>query len=164
MCFPESGVEYAVLETGLGGRLDATQRSRAASCLCDHVNRLMTICSILETHFRRSQQRRQGSYGRVCLSFMLHPRRKATESLKIQRRKTGASVKKIGKDAYEILGIEDKHIAFSCFSDYYGNTTWKLNNTGIYQPGNAMLAIGSDEIPLPGNMPVQRGGERHCQN
>ena len=53
----------------------------------------------------------------------------------------GSFCKKIGKDAYEILGIRDKHIAFSCSSAYYGNTTWKLNNTGIYQPGNAMLAL-----------------------
>ena len=57
----------------------------------------------------------------------------------------GSFCKKIGKDAYEILGIRDKHIAFSCSSAYYGNTTWKLNNTGIYQPGNAMAGAGSDE-------------------
>ena len=38
----------------------------------------------------------------------------------------GSFCKKIGKDAYEILGIRDKHIAFSCSSAYYGNTTWKL--------------------------------------
>ena len=32
--------------------------------------------------------------------------------------KEGCFCKKIGKDAYEILGIEDKHIAFSCLNDY----------------------------------------------
>ena len=55
--------------------------------------------------------------------------------------KEGCFCKKIGKDAYEILGIEDKHIAFSCASAYYGTTTWKLNNIGTYQPGNALLAM-----------------------
>ena len=55
--------------------------------------------------------------------------------------KEGCFCKKIGKDAYEILGIEDKHIAFSCASAYYGTTTWKLNNIGLYQPHNALLAM-----------------------
>ena len=40
-----------------------------------------------------------------------------------------------------MLGIEDKHIAFSCTNAYYGTTTWKLNNIGSYQPGNALLAM-----------------------
>lgn len=39
------------------------------------------------------------------------------------------------------FGIEDKHIAFSCLNDYYGTTTWKLNNIGLYQPHNALLAM-----------------------
>ena len=30
-----------------------------------------------------------------------------------EAKKRGSFCKKIGKDAYEILGIEDKHIAFS---------------------------------------------------
>ena len=50
-------------------------------------------------------------------------------------------IMEIPRGAYEILGIEDKHIAFSCSNAYYGNTTWKLNNIGTYQPANAMLAL-----------------------
>ena len=36
---------------------------------------------------------------------------------------------------------DSKHIAFSCLNDYYGTTTWKLNNIGLYQPHNALLAM-----------------------
>ena len=53
----------------------------------------------------------------------------------------GISCKKIGKNAFDILGIEEKHIAFSCVNAYYEDIIWKLNNIGIYQPENAMLAM-----------------------
>ena len=53
----------------------------------------------------------------------------------------GISCKKIGKNAFDILGIEEKHIAFSCVNAYYEDVIWKLNNIGIYQPENAMLAM-----------------------
>ena len=40
------------------------------------------------------------------------------------------------------------NIAFSCASAYYGTTTWKLNNIGTYQPGNALLAMEAGMIPI----------------
>ena len=40
-----------------------------------------------------------------------------------------------------VLGIEDKHIAFSRASVYDECKVWKLNNIGSYQPVNAEIAI-----------------------
>ena len=53
----------------------------------------------------------------------------------------GCPCKKIGKSAYEILKIQDGTLAFSPSNAYYGDTTWKLQNTAMYQPENAMLAM-----------------------
>ena len=53
----------------------------------------------------------------------------------------GISCKKVSKNAFEILEIDEKYIAFSCANAYYGDVTWKLNNTGRYQVENAMLAL-----------------------
>ena len=53
----------------------------------------------------------------------------------------GNRCKKIGKNAFKILGIQNKSIAFSCASAYYEDVTWRLNNTGAYQPENACLAL-----------------------
>ncbi len=72
---------------------------------------------------------------------MPRPREESDRVIRQTAEKRHSFCKKIGKDAYEILGIEDKHIAFSCSNAYYGNTTWKLNNIGVYQPGNALLAM-----------------------
>ena len=138
--FRESGVEYAVLETGLGGRLDATSAVEPPlACVItsigyDHMQYLGD--TLPEIAAEKAGIIRPG-----VPVFYAASSEESDRVIENTAEKNGSFCKKIGKDAYEILGIEDKHIAFSCFSDYYGNTTWKLNNTGIYQPGNAMLAM-----------------------
>ena len=138
--FRESGVEYAVLETGLGGRLDATSAVEPPlACVItsigyDHMQYLGD--TLPEIAAEKAGIIRPG-----VPVFYAASSEESDRVIENTAEKNGSFCKKIGKDAYEILGIEDKHIAFSCSSDYYGNTTWKLNNTGIYQPGNAMLAM-----------------------
>ena len=138
--FREAGVEYAVLETGLGGRLDATSAVEPplvcviTSIGYDHMQYLGD--TLAEIAAEKAGIIRPG-----VPVFYAGSSEESDRVIEKTAEKSGSFCKKIGKDAYEILGIEDKHIAFSCSSDYYGTTTWKLNNTGIYQPGNAMLAM-----------------------
>ena len=140
LAFQKAGVEYAVLETGLGGRLDATNAVEhplvtvITSIGMDHMEYLGdTIGKIAQEKAGIIKPGVPVFYAQTCEESDCVIRHTAE--------KRHSFCKKIGKDAYEILGIEDKHIAFSCASDYYGNTTWKLNNIGKYQPGNAMLAM-----------------------
>ena len=112
--FRDAGVEYAILETGLGGRLDATSAVEPPE-----------VCVITSVGYDHMQYL-GNTLGEIAAE---------------KAESCGCFCKKIGKDAYEILGTENKCIAFSCTSDYYGTTTWKLNNIGKYQPGNALLAM-----------------------
>ena len=138
--FHIEGTEYAVLETGLGGRLDATSAVEPP-----------LICAITSIGYDHMQYLGE-TLGEIAAEkagiirpgvpvFYAASSEESDSVIENEAEKNGSFCKKIGKDAYEILGIEDKHIAFSCSSDYYGNTTWKLNNTGTYQPGNAVLAM-----------------------
>ena len=138
--FRDAGVEYAILETGLGGRLDATSAVEPPEvCVItsvgyDHMQYLGNTLG--EIAAEKAGIIRPG----VPVFYAASPE----ESDSVIREKAescGCFCKKIGKDAYEILGTENKCIAFSCTSDYYGTTTWKLNNIGKYQPGNALLAM-----------------------
>ena len=138
--FRKAGVEYAVLETGLGGRLDATNAverplvSVITSIGMDHMEYLgNTIGEIAKEKAGIIKDGIPVFYAQTCAESDGVIRQTAEEHHSL--------CKKIGKDAYEILGIRDKHIAFSCANAYYGNTTWKLNNIGVYQPGNALLAM-----------------------
>lgn len=140
LAFAESGVEYAVLETGLGGRLDATNavESPAASVITsigfDHEQ-------YLGDTLEKIASEKAGIIKPHVPVYYAQTTGESDSVIEKEAKKRGSFCKKIGKDAYEILGIEDKHIAFSCSSAYYGNTTWKLNNTGVYQPQNAVLAM-----------------------
>ena len=138
--FAEAGVEYAVLETGMGGRLDATNTverplaSVITSIGMDHMEYL--------GHTPEQIAGEKAGIIKPGVPVLFAETSPDSDGV-IERtaEKRGSLCKKIGKDAYEILGIEDKHIAFSCSNAYYGNTTWKLNNIGAYQPGNAVLAM-----------------------
>ena len=138
--FREAGVEYAVLETGLGGRLDATSAVEPplvcviTSIGYDHMQYLGDTLSEIAAE-------KAGIIRPGVPVFYAASTEESDRVIEKTAEKNGSFCKKIGKDAYEILGIEEKRIAFSPASDYYGNTTWKLNNIGVYQPANAILAM-----------------------
>ena len=140
LAFRKAGVEYAVVETGLGGRLDATNAAEhplvtvITSIGMDHMEYLGdTIGKIAREKAGIIRPGVPVFYAQTC--------EESDRVIRQTAENRHCFCKKIGKDAYEILGIEDKHIAFSCANAYYGNTTWKLNNIGVYQPGNALLAM-----------------------
>ena len=133
-------MEYVVLETGLGGRLDATNAvkqplvSIITSIGMDHMEYLGDTIGKIASE-------KAGIIKSGVPVFYAQTSEESDEVIRRKAEELHTFCKKIGKDAYEILGIEDKHIAFSCSNAYYGNTTWKLNNIGAYQPGNAVLAM-----------------------
>lgn len=138
--FDKEDVEYIVLETGMGGRLDATnsiQRPLATvitSIGLDHME-------ILGDSVEKIASEKAGIIKKEVPVFYANTCQRTNQMIEKRAEELGAPCKKIGKDAYEILGIRDKHIAFSSVNAYYGNTTWTLNNIGLYQPDNAMLAM-----------------------
>ncbi len=138
--FAEAKAEYAVLETGLGGRLDATSAvEHPVVCAITSIGR--DHMEYLGNTLAEIAAEKAGIIRPGVPVFFAQTSPESDSVISSRAAEVHSFCKKIGKDAYEILGIEDKHIAFSCSNAYYGNTTWKLNNTGRYQPGNAMLAL-----------------------
>ncbi len=137
--FWEAGVEYVVLETGLGGRLDATSAVEPDICVITSIG--MDHMQYLGNTIAEIAGEKAGIIRPGVPVFFAGTDPKSDEVIRRTAEENNSFCKKIGKDAYEILGIRDKHIAFSCSSAYYGNTTWKLNNTAVCQPGNAVLAM-----------------------
>lgn len=138
--FARAGVEYAVLETGMGGRLDATNAvENPLVCVITSIG--IDHTKYLGDTLEKIAGEKAGIIKPGVPVFYAESSPESDDVIEKTAAEKKSFCKKIGKDAYEILGIEDKHIAFSCFSAYYGNTTWKLNNTGTYQPQNAVLAM-----------------------
>ncbi len=140
LAFADAGAEYAVIETGLGGRKDATSAIEHP-IVCAITSIGLDHTEYLGDTLEKIAWEKAGIIRPGVPVFFAQTSDESDAVIERVARNQGSFCKKIGKDAYEILGIEDKHIAFSCSSAYYGTTTWKLNNTGVYQPHNAMLAM-----------------------
>ena len=137
--YDRAEMEYIVLETGLGGRLDATSSVEPVACVITSIG--LDHMEYLGDTVEQIAGEKAGIIRPEVPVFFAQTAPGSDSVIEKTAEKEGCFCKKIGKDAYEILGIEDKHIAFSCTNAYYGTTTWKLNNIGSYQPGNALLAM-----------------------
>ena len=140
LAFSQAEAEYVILETGLGGRLDATSATEDPEvCVITSIG--LDHMEYLGDTVEQIASEKAGIIRPGVPVFYAQSTEESDRVIEKTAAQQGSSCKKIGKDAYEILGIEDKHIAFSCLNDYYGTTTWKLNNIGLYQPHNALLAM-----------------------
>ncbi len=145
--FRREEVEYIILETGLGGRLDATNAIRnplvtvITSISLDHTD---ILGSTVEEIAKEKAGIIKPYVPVICLE-----QEKSVGVIEKRAKELQASCIKISKNAYEILKIGDKYIDFSTVSAYDKYTTWRLYNTGVYQAENAMLAIKALEMIFP---------------
>lgn len=145
--FMEADMEYIILETGIGGRLDATNAVRhpivtvITSVSLDHME-------ILGNTIEEIAKEKAGII-KPHVPVVFLGERASTDAIEMRAGKLAAPCIKIAKNAYEIQKREDKYIDFSTVSAYDKYTTWKLHNIGIYQAENAMLAIKALESIFP---------------
>lgn len=138
--FFESGIEIVVLETGLGGRLDATNViANPLACIITSIGK--DHVEFLGNTLGEIAKEKAGIIKKEVPVIYADTQEESSKVIEKKAQELGCRCKKIGKDAYEILQIQDKYIAFSCTNAYYENVTWRLHNTGVYQPENAMLAM-----------------------
>lgn len=151
--FAKANVEYVVLETGLGGRLDAT--NCVEHPICSVITSIgMDHMQYLGNTLAEIAGEKAGILKSGVPAFYIEGQEESNQVIENRAKELGIFCKKVSKNAFKILEIEKKNIAFSCANAYYGNVTWKLNNTGRYQAENAMLALevmrylfGSDGEP-----------------
>lgn len=145
--FQKAEVEYVILETGIGGRLDATNAVKEPT--------ITIITSISPDHMEilgNTIEEIAGEKAGIIkpgVPVVFLDGRESTKVIEARAEALQAPCIKISKNAYEILKIGDKDIDFSTTSAYDKYTTWRLHNTGVYQPENAMLAIKALEYIFP---------------
>ena len=140
LIFKEAGVEYLVMETGLGGRLDATNSiSGPLTCILTSIG--LDHTEILGNTLEEIAAEKAGILKPHVPVIFADTQQESSRVIEERAGELGCPCKKIGKSAYEILKIQDGTLAFSPSNAYYGDTTWKLQNTAMYQPENAMLAM-----------------------
>lgn len=140
LAFSQAEAEYVILETGLGGRLDATNSfehpflSVITSIGLDHTE-------ILGDTIEKIAGEKAGIIKKGVPVFFDGSDERSSRVIEETAENIEAPWYKMEKDALKIQEITDKHIAFSILDEYDNNTVWQVASTGIYQVMNAALAI-----------------------
>ena len=159
--FRSAGVEYIVLETGLGGRLDATNAvPDKALCIItsigyDHMEYLGS--SLPEITAEKAGIMRRNIP-------VIYPAKQAEVEEKIEEcaAQAGAITVPVPSKAIKEIKIQHKTIDFSLHLNYYDYIGFTVSTPAIYQVENAALAVKALEQLGDGRItvPVMQAGIR----
>ena len=140
--FEKYGVEYVVLETGLGGRLDATNVVEE--------KKLCVITSIGYDHMEylgETLAQIAGEKAGIMRAGVpvVYPERQedVTRVMEEYAKKTGAETVPVGKAAIKEINIGHKTIDFSLHLHYYDYIGFTVSTSALYQVENASLAASA---------------------
>ncbi|MDD6492135.1 MAG: bifunctional folylpolyglutamate synthase/dihydrofolate synthase [Firmicutes bacterium] len=145
MCyFCEKNPEYIILETGLGGRLDATNCILPDLCVIteigyDHMQYLGN--TIEEIAYQKAGIIKPG----IPVVFV-DKSKAATKVLEEYAKETKSPVVMVRKEDILNVNIKNKSIDFSLHTGYYNYVGLSLNTTALYQTENASLAVCASEM------------------
>ncbi|MBQ3105735.1 MAG: bifunctional folylpolyglutamate synthase/dihydrofolate synthase [Lachnospiraceae bacterium] len=142
--FEKKEAEIIVLETGLGGRLDATNViEHPAVCVItsvgmDHQEHLgSSLAEIAGEKAGIIKAGRPVVYSNI--------RQEVSAIVEEKAREKGCFCRGVGRVNREELCFADKHIDFSLLTRYYGTIRCCLHTVAHYQPDNAALAVAAIE-------------------
>lgn len=147
--FAETDVEYIILETGLGGRLDATNAiDNPALAIITSIS--LDHTAILGDTIEKIAGEKAGIIKPGVPVFFDGSSKKAAEVIKAKASELGVSCREVTKNAYEIQEVHRKYIAFSRRSAYDKDVIFQIPMCGCYQAMNAELALEASEYLLAG--------------
>ena len=147
--FAETDVEYIILETGLGGRLDATNAiDNPALAIITSIS--LDHTAILGDTIEKIAGEKAGIIKPGVPVFLDGSSKKAAEVIKAKASELGVSCREVTKNAYEIQEVHRKYIAFSRRSAYDKDVIFQVPMCGCYQAMNAELALEASEYLLAG--------------
>ena len=145
--FAAADVEYIILETGLGGRLDATN-SAEHPCLTVITSISLDHMDILGDTIEKIAAEKAGIIRAGVPLIFDGNCRPAAEVIRKTAQEKDAPCREISKNAYEILEVGRKSIAFCRVNAYDKDVTWQMPVCGVYQVRNAVLALEAADYLL----------------
>lgn len=161
--FEEQNTDIIILETGLGGRLDATNVIDAPKVAViteigkDHMEYLGNTYELIATE--KAGIIKKGS--RVVYSGK---RQEVSEVIERKSEELEVLCKCVEKLENQDHRFVDKKIDFSFCSRYYGYIPIRLNTCAIYQVENAMLALTAiEELEMNVSKEAMQTGMERCK-
>ncbi len=143
--FKEKEPDYVILETGLGGRLDATNIfSKPSVCVITEIG--FDHMQYLGSTIEEIAAEKAGIIKSGVPVVFVNKRPEVTDILTEYAEKAKSQVHLIGKDSILNVNIRNKTIDFSFHSGYYNYDGLSLNTSALYQTENSSLAVKTAEI------------------
>ena len=159
--FEKSGMEYVVLETGLGGRFDAT------NVIEKPLVSIITSISLEHTEYLGNTYKeiageKAGIIKEGCPVIYDGTRKDVEEAILAKAGEMHAKAYAIRPDMYKILMNTQKTIDFSMDTGYYLPMNVSIGSVAEYQIMNAMQAVTAAQVLDIGltEEDIQRGMER----
>lgn len=138
--FHRQNVEYIVLETGLGGRLDATNAIDAPLVTA------ITSISLEHTEYlgdtlEKIAREKAGIAKKNAKMFVGVNPSSVVRVIEEKTRELGCEILKVSEKDYEIFEKTNKNIDFFLNIKYYGYVKVSIPYSAVYQVENAVLAI-----------------------
>ncbi len=142
--FQKQKVDVAIFETGMGGRLDATNVVKPILSVITSVG--LDHMQFLGNTLEEIALEKAGILKAGVPALFFDRKDVATTVISNYCKKIGANLHIVEKKQYNLLKITEKTIAFSFDSGYYNYCSLEIQKTGLYQIENAMLAIRAYEL------------------
>ena len=160
LCFAEEKPDYCIIETGLGGRLDATNYVD---------NKLLTVITRISLdHVQylgdttaKIAAEKAGILRPGVPVVYLDGDADASAVICRKASELGAPQIPVSKKDYTFLGFRKKYIDFSLRSEYYNYISLTLHTIARYQMENAALAVRAVEV-LFRSADTEENGGRLC--
>jgi len=142
--FAKQQVDFAVLETGLGGRMDATNAvsykevTLITHIALDHTEYLGDTKELIATE-------KSGIMMQGVPCIVGSHNEEVTHVFLQKAAELEAPCRILGSEDYTCHRVYEKAVDFSYFSRYYGTIRIELNTPAIYQAENAALALAGVE-------------------
>lgn len=142
--FKKQQVDYVIFETGMGGRLDATNVVTPVLSVITSIG--MDHMQFLGNTLEEIAGEKAGIMKKGIPTIFFDRKDVATNVMQQYANEVGANFVPVEKKQYKIEKITEKTIDFSFDSDYYKYSGLKIKKTALYQVENAILAVKAYEL------------------
>ncbi len=142
--FSEAKVEFLILETGVGGRLDATNSvSRKDLTLITKIG--LDHTKYLGDTLEKIAGEKAGIFMSGVPAIVENGNEQVTDVFKRKAAQTGSPCRILSNKDYGEILIHKKSIDFSFYSHYYGTIPVSLHTMALYQTDNTALVLAAIE-------------------
>ncbi len=154
LLFEQAGVDYCILETGLGGRLDAT--NAVSNKKLSVITRIgLDHTEYLGDTLEQIAAEKAGIIKEGVPVVFVDTKESVTKVFCKSAEDLGSKAYSVSKKDYAFLSFKNKTIDFSLHTEYYGYVKLTLRTLARYQMENAALAVRAIEI-LDGGRKVSK--------